>query len=251
MSEQKIIYPKTEITKREILVSIFFLAILWTIGVLAGNKIDECVFDNNEKYLKAVEITKPSEFKYALKTNIGHLLAYGELKSVGTVSDDHAKGYMMIERRKELRRPHTRTIREKCGDRTCSRKETSYSWEEVGREKQSVTSVKFLDYEFNLSQFPVPEPHFLDTYEVGFDARYQYYVIDSLYTGTLYTNAHDNMLSNMKFKEKLNISETKEDYVVTSEYKIMFWAPFIAFLVVLTYGFYFFENKWLYTHKKK
>lgn len=100
-----------KITKREILASIFIIAVMILFGILISSKISEHQMDKNEIYNKAVKIESQEMFQYGMDTNVGNAFVYGELKAVDTVTYPEIGGeYMYVEKVKERYTMHTRTV---------------------------------------------------------------------------------------------------------------------------------------------
>jgi len=235
-----------EVTKREIVVSIGFIALFLILGLFIGNQIDKWIFDTNEKYNKAAQLSENEKFDYALKTNFGYIFAYGDLNSIGTVHDENINGYMAINRNLEKYTRHTRTETYKCGKSTCTRTRVYWTWDHQRTDKFSVSNVNYMGREFRYSQFPIPDKRYLKTVRCGHNLRYVYYVNDVHYRGTLFTNANNNTINESEFKPGVTIDNALEKYQVGIGYKLAFWIPYIILLIALTIGFYYLENKWLY-----
>lgn len=100
------------ITKRELLVSIAITLILIGIGFFISSNIEDITNENNEKYFKALKIDNDTSiFKYAIKTNIGYVLANGKIKALNGVSISDIEGtYFEISKKKEKYTKHTRQV---------------------------------------------------------------------------------------------------------------------------------------------
>lgn len=125
-----------EITKREILASIFIIAIMILFGILISSKISEHQMDKNEIYNKAVKIESQEMFQYGMDTNVGNAFVYGDLKAVDTVTYPEIGGeYMYVEKVKELYTMHTRTVTHTDGKgHSYTTTETYWTWDKVGSE---------------------------------------------------------------------------------------------------------------------
>ena len=88
------------ITKREILFSVIIAFALLGLGLIINNIIIENTLLYEEKINKSLKIDNDKEkFKYAVLTNVGNVLAYGEFKAKDTVSLPELKNnYMSIHK---------------------------------------------------------------------------------------------------------------------------------------------------------
>lgn len=235
-----------EVTKREIVVSIGFIAILWIIGLFIGNQIDKWIFDTNEKYNKAVQISENVKFDYALKTNYGYTFAYGDLKSNGTIGDGVVDGYMAMARELEEYTRHTRRVPYKCGKSTCYRTEVYWTWDHRKTDHFNVPTVNYMGHDFRFSEFPVPGKSYLKTVGCGHNLRHVYYVNHVHYRGTLFADIQRHTITDAEFKPGVTIDNALETYTVGIAYKLAFWIPYIILIIALTIGFYYLKNEWLY-----
>lgn len=235
-----------EITKREIVVSIGFIAIFWIIGIFIGNQIDRWIFDTNEKYNKAVQLTENEKFDYALKTNFGYTFAYGDLNSNNTIGDGVVDGYMAIDRKLEKYTMHTKLVCTGSGKTRSCHTKVYWTWDYQKTDRYNVNSVNYMGHDFRFSEFPIPDKRYLKTVSCGHNLRHVYYVNDIHYKGTLFANVQKHTITEAEFKPNVTINEAVEKYSVGIGYKLAFWIPYVLLIIGLTIGFYYLENKWLY-----
>jgi len=100
-----------EITKREIILSISIVVIMFIIGLLITNHMNSKILDNNSKYLEAVHIDKNDLFSYSLSTSVGNAFISGNLIAKDPVKYPELKGsYLVVNKTKEEYTAHTRVV---------------------------------------------------------------------------------------------------------------------------------------------
>ena len=77
-----------EIKKREVIVSVAIIAVMFVLGFLISGKIVDSQNDKNAEYNKAIHVNNTELFQYGMDTSAGNAFVYGELKAVDTVSLD-------------------------------------------------------------------------------------------------------------------------------------------------------------------
>ena len=119
-----------EITKREVFASIAIVAVMFVLGFVIGDKIQDRQNDVNAEYQKAVQIENNTElFQYGMSTNVGNAFVYGDLKAIDTVSFEEIGGeYLYVEKVEEHYNRHTRTVTK---TRTVNGKTQTYTTTEV------------------------------------------------------------------------------------------------------------------------
>ena len=93
------------------------------------------------------------------------------------------------------------------------------------------------------NNFIFPE-NYITTIKISSNLRDKYYGSDISYTGTLFANLSDNMISQTSFYNDMTIEKTIE-HLETKIQLVIFWIFWIVLTVDATYGFYYLDNKWL------
>lgn len=209
-----------KVTKRELVFSelVFILVIIFimiAIGFFIEGAILGHISEKNELYYKSLKIDNDKEqFEYAIETNVGNALCYGELKAVDYVSIPELKGtYMFIEKDTERYTKHEEIVNNG-NDITV---ETDYTWDIIDIEKYKSKEIEFLGNQFdsNIIKFPhakklklnsdtVNEPYCSKIelsehiYESGHSVgslRYSYYVVPKSVKGLLFAKLGDSTIS--------------------------------------------------------
>lgn len=210
-----------EVTFGEILVSIIFVLILIVIGILISNGISGRIAKNNEVYENAFKISKEEEdlFKYAMQTDIGNSLVYGDIEAVDMVKFSELKNeYISVKRTAEKYTQHTKIETYKDGNgNTHTRTRTYEEWDYYKSEIIDNKEVTFMKEKFNSSKFdfsPYYKKLSLDSnvvqesfgnkvkgnylyernkilWEIG-DIRYKYEVVPVKLSGTVYVSLREN-----------------------------------------------------------
>ncbi|WP_346961365.1 hypothetical protein [Clostridium sp.] len=245
-------YRDIKITKREIIASISIIAIMLIIGVMISQRITQNHVDKMSEYNKALHINKQDVFEYAMNTNIGNSLVYGDIKSIDTVSySSEVDGeYSFIEKVKERYTMHTRTVTK---TRTVNGKvqtytdtETYWTWDEIGREEKKCSGFILLGNEFGYSQILNPESfrQHIDTKKESSNIRYVYNGSPTEFKGTVYCNLKKGSLSKIGFYNKMNIEQVLKE-LDKDTWNIVFWIMWILLTIAIVIGFYYLENRWL------
>ena len=244
------IFKNFEITKREILASISIIAIMILIGILISNKISENQMDKNEIYNKAVKIESTDLFKYGMETNVGNAFVYGKLEPVDTVTYPEIGGnYMYVEKVKEKYTMHTRTETHTTGSgknrHTYTTTKTYWTWDRVDSEDIQCKEILFCGVKFKSNKINLPSPDYIDTIKESSHIRYKYYGTCTKFKGTIFTMLKNNTITdNTNFYNGNSIDETIEK--LESKYgEIIFWICWIIFIIIVVFGFYYLDNKWL------
>lgn len=255
-----------EITKREILVSIIMVCLMLLLGFFIDAKIVEGQILSKEKYTKALKIDNNNDmFKYAIDTNIGNIIVYGNFNVDKGITTEWLKNdYMYIERVTEEYSKHTRTECTGSGeDRTC-KTETYYTWDVIGSQSRSVDEIEFSGVIFNFGEFTnypkyrlglnnetvidKKQSYIKDNciYEkkTSFfgssegDKRYFYKIINKNFSGTVFGTAKDNKFID---KNRLVINHSNiEQFIESGDIgfilgRIGFW---LIYLTICGYGVY-------------
>jgi hypothetical protein len=242
-----------EITKREIIASISIVAILVVIGILISGKITEFQMDRNEIYNKAIKIETADLFQYGMETNVGNAFVYGDLGAVDTVTYPEIGGeYICVKKVKERYEKHTRTVEDDDGNK---KTETYYQWDVDETESKHCEEVIFLGITFSYGKISVPSSRYIDTIKDDKEwswksgervkVRYQYYGVDTKYTGTIFTDLRNDTISDgTPFYDGKSIDEAVE-HLQSGGGVVLFWIFWIILIVGCVFGFYYLDNRWL------
>lgn len=236
-----------EITKREILASISIIAIMILFGILISTKISEYQMDKNEIYNKAVKIEDQNMFQYGMDTNIGNAFVYGTLEAVDTVTYPEIDGkYMYISKVEEHYNRHTRTytITNSKGHRQ-TRTKTYWSWDYAGEENLKCKEISFCDITFSSNKIRFPDCKYINTINNSGFVRHKYYGVNTKYEGTIFTELKYKTISDdSPFYDGITIEKTV-DYLESGIPIILFWIVWIILIVIVVFGFYYLDNRWL------
>jgi len=235
-----------EITLREVIASISIVAIMLTIGFVIAGKIEANQIDKNAEYYKAVHITDTVMFQYGMDTNLGNAFVYGNLQAVDTVTYPEIGGnYMYVKKVKERYTMHTRTVTTTVNGKPQTRTEVYWTWDRVGSEEIHSDRIKFLNIEMEYNKIQMPSTNHIETIKESSHVRYKYYVCYPEYTGTLYTQLHENQISESSpFYPNQTIEETLEQK--TSGIGLyIFWILWMVLIVAAVIGFCYLDNRWL------
>lgn len=245
------------ITKREILISIAITLCLTGIGILISSGIENGINENNEKYYKSLKINNDTEmFKYAIKTNVGYVLASGNVQAIEGVSVNDIDGtYFEINKKKEKYTKHTRQVEhtKSVSDGNGGYKTETYytteeywSWDYAGEETFHIEKFKFLDVEFYYNTIKFNNRRYKETKQTDYYTRYEYYVIPMEFTGTLFTYINENQINQNEF----SLNTTIQDIIKSKEESVevancVFWILWIIFIVIVDLAYVSLENKYL------
>lgn len=239
-----------EITKREVAVSVIFVAIWIIFGILIGEKINTWQQEKYSEYDKAAKITKQELFEHGMKTNLGNAFVYGELKAGEMVTFPELNGeYSYIIKVKERHTRHTRVVTYTTGTgtsrQTHTRTEIYYTWDEIERESKKTDTIFFLGCEFASDKAELPETELTETIKESSKIRYKYYTVPSDMTGTLYTSLEGGTIrEKSEFYKDKTIEETLET-LEASNIEIAFWVAWLSVMAVSVVVFYYMDNRWL------
>lgn len=241
------------ITFREILISIAITLILIGLGFFISDLIKDGINEANEKYYKSLKINNDEEmFKYAIKTNIGYILAQGKIKAVDGVSIEDIDGkYFEIKKVKEQYTKHYREV-EHTRTKLDGTTETYYTteeywtWDYAGHEKFHVDKFNFLGVDFNYGTINFYNETHKETKDGGYHIRYQYYVIPLEFDGTLFTYIDNNTIN----KNEFSINNTIENIIKAKEnsvegWNIGFWIIWIIFIGFIDFSYVSLDNYYL------
>lgn len=241
------------ITKREILVCIAITFILIGIGFLISSSIQNAIYEDNEKYYKALKIEDSEEqFKHAIQTNIGYTLAQGKVTSVEGIHIEDIEGtYYRIRKVKEKYTMHTREVshtRTKSDGTTETYYTTEeyWTWDYAGEEEFHTEKFNFLGVDFDYGTINFYNEKHKETKSGGYHIRYQYYVIPFEFKGTLFSCINNNTINENNFyieNSIENIINSKQKDAET--WSIGFWIIWIILIGLIDFGFVYMENKYL------
>jgi hypothetical protein len=215
------------------------------------------------------------------KTNVGDVLAYGDLKSLEPQSiPELVNQYGMIEKVKEHYTMHSRQVaHQTCtgtGDnRTCTTYYTTeyyWTWDVVDRAYRNSQRYDFLGVEFTLGQLELSaiqrlelnsdtmSPNYAGYYDKWHlyerkgvfgpsgDDRYSFYILPTQFQATLFVGFYENKIIepiSRGTKIVVNYIETPEQ-VIQHKKDSLFWFDVWYYLLVLVVvgGVYFY---WAYT----
>lgn len=262
-------------TKREILVSVIMVCLLLCLGFFIDSKIVEGQTLSKEKYNKALKIDNNNEmFKYAIETNVGNIINYGEFKIDKGVNSEWLKNdYMYIEKITEEYTRHYRTVCSGSGKSRSCHTETYYTWDVINSQVSNVPTIKYSGLDFNFNDFKNYPKYRLELnqdmvaknkidkiknnciYEkirmfganVG-DKRYFYKVINKNFMGTVFGTTKNNKFTDENGLEINN--QTIKEFVKNkndgfSIGRIVFW---IFYIVLCSCGiayYIYLENNYL------
>lgn len=240
------------ITKRELLVSIAITLILIGIGFFISSKIENVTNENKEKYFKALKIDNDtSMFEYAIKTNIGYVLANGKIKAVNGVSINDIEGtYFEICKKKEKYTRHTRqvshTVTVNGKTQTYYTTEEYWTWDYVGEETFHTEKFSFLNVEFEYDTIKFDNQTYKETKQIDRYTRYVYYIIPTEFSGTLFTYINQNQINKNEFHINTSINtfiKNKENSLKWT--KIGFWFLWGTVICLIDFVYMLLENKYL------
>ena len=140
---------------------------------------------------------------------------------------------------------HERTVTHKSGKTTYTTVETYYTWDSAGHEDFACTHITFLDNEFDYGVIPLPGSRHLTTIKESSKVRYQYYVCDMEYDGTIYAKLADKTISDVTFIGGKGVNDAVE-YMCNSSVVgvVTFWIFWIVLICAAVYGFCYLDNRW-------
>jgi hypothetical protein len=249
---KKVIYigDVYEITLRETMASIVIVLLMLTLGVFISEKIKSAIDEKNQEYEQAVKIEDDSDlFAYGMKTNVGNAFVAGTLEAVDTVSYPELKGeYSYIYKTKKVYTKHKKTVKDhdSKGNVIGSHTETYYTWDYAGSEVIHCNTIKFCGMEFDYSTIELPASYYKDTIKTSMNVKYEYYVKDTIYYGTIYANLGDNTITHADFTN--NADAAKAYDIKCNDNRsmlVVFGIAWIIIIAVTVYGFCYLDNKWL------
>ena len=237
-----------EITLRELLLSFVILAIMVCSGFVISNKINEAHNNKVYDYQTALQIEDSDTLSYAVKTNIGKILAYGDIKAVDPVTFDELGNdtlYSHASKVEEHYTMHTRTVTHTDSNgHTYTTTEIYYTWDRYEEWNVCCSKVEFIGNTFNYNKIPFGYEEYITTDNFAPNKRYVYYGAPIESEGTLFAKVADNDLIETNFHEGKNIDETLEN-INKNIWGILFWIVWIILICGIEYGFFYLDNDWL------
>jgi hypothetical protein len=144
-----------DITLKEWLLAIAVFIASLALAVYINPFIMNKMLDNVQTVSKALQIRNdPVQFQYVQKTEVGDVLAYGEMSALNPVGlPELLNTFSIIVKTHEHYTMHTREVctTDSNGDESCS-PETYYEWDSVGSDISASGSYSFLNVIFSESQ---------------------------------------------------------------------------------------------------
>ena len=254
-------YYENSLTKKEIFIGlgvlIFSLAMAFLFEPFARNGL----LKNIRKYELALKVTNSSEFQYASETQVGDVLAYGEMVANEPVSFDELKyRYSLISKVKERYTMHqyiTCTTTDKV---TSCTTHTYYSWDIESFKNVASADFNFLGRKFYFSDlnlgtqetlklnkdtmFNIEKVKYDYLYEknpfwwnIG-DFRYYYRITPYKFNCSVFVRFFDNKTSDPIGSKKINVFyERKINDILQEKQKALSlfdWYWFGGFTILLT-----------------
>jgi hypothetical protein len=240
-----------EITKREILVGIAIFITIMSLGIIIRSSIENNINSKNEKYYKALKVKEDENmFKYAVQTNVGYILAQGNVTTIDPVKKDIEGEYLYIEKIMQRYTMHTREVAHttKVGNTTQTyyTTETYWTWDFVNKEEFHADKFTYLGVEFNYGDIKFSNSYYKDTIYDGGYTRYEYYVIPSNFQGCLFSKIENNQFKEIDFKCDTNIEQ-----IIESKQKeprisgIIFIFVWTILSVGIVFGYLYLDNNYL------
>ncbi len=241
-----------EITFREILVAIAITFVLIGIGALISGAIKNESYEKNENYYKSLKIKDDEEmFKYAIKTNVGYVLAEGKVQAVDGVAVEEIEGkYFYVKKVREEYTMHTRQV---AHTRTVENRtetyyttEIYYTWDYAGKEEFNTERFRFLGVEFEYGKIYFSNEIYKDTKYINGELRYKYYIIPFEFEGTLFTYINNNTINQNKFFTNNTVDNVIESKEKESEIgSKIFWGIWILLIIAVDFFYVYLENEYL------
>lgn len=154
------------ITKKEIWIGVAVVLVVLALAVFFEPFIKDGMMKEIRLYQDALRIDNDAKmFSYAQKTNVGNVLAYGDIEALQPQKiDDLLQSYMTISKIKEHYTRHTRQVsHQSCSGsgtkRTCTTYYTTevyYTWDTTQQWNYVSPNYRFLDVEFQYGQLQLP-----------------------------------------------------------------------------------------------
>lgn len=237
---------KFEITFRELLISVIILLLMVAIGFFISNNIQEHYADKNQKYFKSLKVKDEDVFNYAINTSVGNIMAYGTFKANTPVTYDDVKGkYFYISKTTEKYTEHTRRVSYKCGDKTCYKTETYWTWDFMSFDSKHTDTFTFLNKNFDYKLLNFSGEKHIKTDTFG-HIRYIYHGIPIEFKGTWFSKTTDSKMSNNELFLNKNIEKVLESKESQAEdLSNVFWVIWVLLTIVVIAVFIYQDNRLL------
>lgn len=245
---RRIRFKSFDITVREVIVGLAIFFIMMEIGTLISGAINEKDINLSQKYQQALKIENDKdEFVYAMKTDYGDALVYGELKSVGSVTyKEIGKQYMYIEKVKEVYTKHYREVCSGSGKKRKCRMESYWKWDMVNTESKHTKHVTFLGVKFPYEKFKIRDSSYIKTISGGYHIRYKYYGCPTKYKGSIFANLQNDDIHNVSFYKDKSTGQVLDDIQQNRDIgQIIFWTVWTLLSIALVVFFIYRDNRWL------
>ena len=239
------------ITKREIIASVVIIGLMFSIGFMISESIQQSLLEQYQVYDTAVQIDTEDLFRYGMETDIGHAFVYGELKAIDPVTFPEIGGnYSYIKKEEQKYTRHSRTVTKTYQDskgntKTKTEIEYYWTWDTMSTERKTSKKISFLNVEFKYSKIPFPSSDYITTLDTCYHKRNVYYGTETEFKGTIFSILKEDTINETSFYKNQTITETIEDLETGYEI-ILFWIIWIILTAGLVVGFYYFENRWLH-----
>lgn len=170
------------ITKKEIWIGIAVTLIVLALAVFVEPFLKDGMMKEIRLYQDALRVNNDAKmFSYAQKTNVGNVLAFGNIEALQPQKiDELLQSYVAITKVKEHYTMHTRQVsHESCSgsgkNRTCTTYYTTeyyWTWDAVQEWNWVSPNYKFLDVEFQYDQLQLPNYYFLNLDETTINQKY-------------------------------------------------------------------------------
>lgn len=229
--------------------SVAIVFVMLALGFLIGSKIGDHIAEENEKFTTAAQITDDEQFQYALATDFGNVIAYGNLIAEQPVSADDLDGeYAQLTKITEQYTMHTRVVTSTDGKgHTYTRTEIYWTWDRVKREEDSTETFSFMGVSFPADKFSVSTHRQGSMIYDNSELRHYYEAVDANMVGSIHTQIKDHMIAdNNKFytdaepQAIVNLAIRQGNIAI-----ILFGVLWIALTGGAVYGFCALENRWL------
>ena len=242
-----------ELTLREAIFSLLIVGAMVGVGFLIAGKIEQSVHAEQLKYRRAVQIDKdPSQFSWALRTDVGDAFIEGHLKTIDPVSHDLLEGkWMKLSASYQKYQMHTRTVTYTSTDskgraRTKTRVETYWSWDTYETESFSASQAEFLGEKIYLDDIDICGAWRDEkVVKTGHHKRVVFYVLPTDYDGTMFTTIQNKRISKgTPFWVGRDIAEAYKCCIASYSVPI-FWVVWIVVTIGAIVGFFVLDNDWL------